>query len=368
MLELLKSLIKSQSTPDKGEIGVAQTLGGYLRSAGLDVEIDVWDQTRANVIARLKGNGAGRSVIFLSHLDTVSPGRVGWKYPPFEAVESDGRIYGRGSCDMKGGLAASAVAAAQIAALGRKLGSELLFVATAGEETDSCGARRFVEKYGDSLKNCTGAILPEPTDFDVVVAHRGICWLKVVVHGKTAHGSMPHLGVNAIENMIRFIDEFKKLDFAGTKHDLLGAGSVSINKISGGQATNVVPDRCGLEIDIRTVPGQSREDIVASVRRIFEKLRVENPEFSADVEIIRGVDAMVTDPKCGFVRSICSTVSAIPKVVGFTTDGPYLAGLGMPVVVFGPGKSDICHKSDEYIEIADFQKAVRLYKTLIESF
>lgn len=368
MKELLQKLVQAQTTAEKGELAAAQIIADELARWGMDARIETWDQTRANVIAQTKSAGRKPGLLFACHLDVVGPGEAQWTHPPFAAVETEGRIYGRGSADMKGGIAAIVTAIGQIVESGTELQGDILLFGAAGEETDSSGARRFVQNAA-ALPRLAGVVVTEPTEFDVVTAHRGLLWLEVITKGKAAHGSTPHLGVNAITSMKSVLDELENYKIRFEPHELLGQCSMSINKIAGGQAINVVPDRCSLGVDIRTVPTQNHQDIVADFERLLAKLKRDNSQFAAEVAILRDVQALETDNDCAFVRDFCSVVKRSgAKAVGFTTDGPYFASLGVPVVIFGPGKSEICHKPDEYIDIADVERAVEDYKSIILKF
>jgi succinyl-diaminopimelate desuccinylase len=307
--------------------------------------------------------------LFACHLDVVPPGETGWSRPAFEAVESNGRIYGRGSADMKGGIVAVVTAIRQIVESQVELQGDLIIFAAAGEETDSCGARRFVKSSGSTLPPLAGVVLPEPTDFEVVTAHRGMLWLEITTTGKTAHGSSPQLGVNAIASMKAFLHELENYRIPHEPHGLLGGCSMSVNTIAGGQAINVVPDKCSIGLDIRTLPGQNHADIIDDFQRMFARLKAANPDFVADVSVIRRLEAMETDPNSDFVKDFCSALGANEtRAVGFTTDGPHFVSWGAPVIVFGPGKPDVCHQPDEYIEITDVEKAVEHYKNVILKF
>ncbi len=368
MKELLRRLVQAQTTAEKGELAAARIIADELTRWGVDARIETWDQTRANVIARTKSAGHRPALLFACHLDVVGPGEAQWTHPPFAAVETAGRIYGRGSADMKGGIAAIVTAIGQIIESGTELQGDILLLGAAGEETDSSGARRFVQNAA-ALPRLAGVVVTEPTQFDVVTAHRGLLWLEVTTKGKAAHGSTPHLGVNAINSMKLVLDELENYKIPFQPHELLGQCSMSINKIAGGQAINVVPDRCSLGIDIRTVPTQNHGQIVADFQRLLEKRKRENSQFAAEVSVLRDVQALETDNGCAFVRDFCSVVrSSGTKAVGFTTDGPYFASLGVPVVIFGPGKPELCHKPDEYIDLADVERAVEHYKNVISSF
>jgi succinyl-diaminopimelate desuccinylase len=366
--ELLKRLIQAESTAQTGELAAAEIISAELASSAVDCRIDSWSRNRANIIATVKSAGRKPQLLFACHLDVVAAAG-NWKYPPFEGVESEGRIYGRGSIDMKGGIAAAVTAIRQIVDSATGLEGDIIFFAAAGEETDSCGARRFVDGLGQNPPELAGVVIPEPTDFTVVTAHRGMLWLEVKTFGKAAHSSTPELGVNAITSMKNLLVELDGFKIPFEPHKLLGNCSMSINTITGGREINVVPDSCAVSIDIRTLPGQQSEQIISDFEKIFAKLKRKDPQFEASVSIVREVGALETDPQCGFVRDFCSAVRINEtKVVSYTTDGPHFASLGAPVVIFGPGKPQLAHKQDEYIDIADLQKAVRFYKDIILKF
>ena len=368
MKRLLRNLISAETTAEAGELAAAEIIAAELDRFGIDSQIDSWDANRANITAHIKSTSQKRPLLFVCHLDVVAPGETKWEYPPFSGVESEGRIYGRGSADMKGGIAAIVTAVGQIVESKVKLEGDIILFAAAGEETDSCGAKRFISDLG-GMPQLAGVVLPEPTDFEVVTAHRGMLWLKVSTKGKSAHGSTPELGVNAIASMKTLLDELDNYKIRFKPHKLLGGCSMSVNTISGGKEINVVPDECEIKIDIRTLPGQNCQEIISDFEKIFAKLKRENPQFEAEVSIIREVGALETDSSCGFVKDFCSAVEVSEtKAVGFTTDGPHFAPLGAPVVIFGPGKSELCHKPDEYIDIADVEKAVEYYKNIILKF
>ncbi len=368
MKELLKKLVQAESTPDKGELAAAEVISAELGRSGIDSRIDSWDRTRANIIAQVKSAGHKAALLFACHLDVVGPGEAAWEKPAFGGVESDGKIYGRGSADMKGGIAAIVTAVRRIVDSGTKLQGDIILCAAAGEETDSCGAKRFISESG-WLPEFVGVVIPEPTDFEIVTAHRGMLWLEVTTRGKAAHSSTPHLGVNAITSMRSVLDELENYEIPAEPHKLLGRCSMSINTITGGEALNVVPDKCSIGVDIRTLPEQNHQDVITDLEKIFAKLRAENPQFDAEVSMLREVQALETDCGCDFVKDFCSCLgTSETKAVGFTTDGPYFASLGAPVVIFGPGKPELCHKPDEYIESSDVEKAVEYYKDIILKF
>jgi len=368
MKDFLKQLIRADSTPGRGEAMAAEVVATYFRRHGIDCLLDQWDGNRGNVVARVKTSGQRPALLFVCHLDVVGPGEEGWEHPPFGAVEENGRIYGRGTTDMKGGIAAVAAAICEVTRSKTPLRGDILFAATAGEETDSTGIVRFMQDR-DGLPSLAGVVVPEPTDFAVVTAHRGLLWLKIATRGKAVHSSMPERGVNAIGSMKQVLDELEHYQVQAEPHPLLGKCSMSINTISGGEAMNVVPDRCTLGVDIRTLPGQDHEAIRYDFERMLARLKTSVPQFEGELLVDRSVAAVETDPECEFVKRFCSAVEVdLTNVVGFTTDAPHLLPLGAPIVIYGPGKPKMCHQTDEYIDVADLQAGVGLFSNVIRAF
>jgi len=393
MKELLKKLVRAETTAAKGELEAAKIIAAEFSRSGIKAKINSWDKTRANVIARVKSGGHKKAILFACHLDVVGADEEKWKTPPFGGVERGGRIYGRGSADMKGGITAAVTAIRQIVESGAKLQGDIIFLAAAGEETDSCGTKRFIRNRG-WMQNIAGVVIPEPTDFAVVTAHRGMLWLEVTTIGKAAHSSTPQLGINAIGLMQLVLAELESYKIPYKSYPVpigqlrvsgpggpkfwsvgrtIGAGlgdcSMSVNTITGGKALNVVPDRCSIGIDFRTLPSQNHRDIISDIEKFFMKLKSKAPQFNAEVSIVREVKALETDSGSEFVRDFCAAVGTKKtKAVGFTTDGPYFASPGVPVVIFGPGEPEVCHKSNEYIEISAVEKAVEYYKNIILKF
>jgi len=398
MKDLLRQLIQADSTPSKGEAAAAEVIATYFNRHGIDCQVDQWDGNRANVVAHVKTGRQRPALLFVCHLDVVSPGQEDWAHPPFGAVEDKGRIYGRGAADMKGGTAAAVAAICEAARTEAALQGDIILAATAGEETDSAGVVRFMQDYfggqkaeggeqktaspskiqlpesvlsrlSSVLGNLAGIIVPEPTDFAVVTAHRGLFWLKITTRGKSVHSSMPERGINAIGSMKRVLDELERYQVQAEPHPLLGDCSMSINTIGGGEAMNIVPDRCTLGIDIRTLPGQDHETVRYDFERMLARLKTAVPNFDGELLIDRSVRAMETDAECDFVKTFCSAVEVdLTNAIGFTTDAPHLLPLGAPIVIFGPGKPRMCHQVDEYIEIGDLRTGVEMFKSVIGKF
>ncbi|PKL44949.1 MAG: hypothetical protein CVV39_08155 [Planctomycetes bacterium HGW-Planctomycetes-1] len=360
MKELLKKLVHAKSAQDVGELKCAKVLVDFFTSKGIKSKVDVWNKNRANIIATLKSSGKKPALLFVSHLDVVPA-----ENNLFKPIERGGKIFGRGACDMKAGMASAAIAMAEILRSKVKLQGDVIFAATAGEETDSAGVKKFIKTFKNN-KLC-GIIIPEPTNFDLVTAHRGLLWVKITAKGKSAHSSMPQLGINAIDSMRLFLNELANYKIPGT-NKLLGKASISVNKIIGGKAGNIVPDFCSAQIDIRTIPGQNTKQIVAGINKILTRLSKQNPNFKAELKVIRDSGSLQTDENCKFVKQTERLLRKEPKAVPFTTDAPFLSSLKAPIIIFGPGRPQLCHKPNEHIAIKDLKKAVEFCKKLILHF
>jgi len=368
MKDLLKQLIQADSTADKGEIAAADVIARGFAKHGIEAQVDRWDTNRANVVAQVRTGGPRPGLLFLCHLDVVGPGEEAWDHPPFAAVEEKGKIYGRGAVDMKGGMAAVVAAICRAIDARLALQGDIVFVATAGEETDSSGVQRFMQ-HGGHLPRLAGAVIPEPTNLSVVTAHRGLFWLKITTRGRAAHSSMPERGVNAITSMRHVLQALEQYQIPFEPHPSLGKSSLSVNMIHGGDAMNIIPDRCTIGVDIRTLPGQNHETSRYDIERILARLKTTIPRFDAELTVERSTQAVETDPEDEFVKTFCSAVNVdLTNVIGFTTDAPHLLPLGIPIVIYGPGKPRLCHQVDEYIHLDDVQAAADLFERVIVTF
>jgi succinyl-diaminopimelate desuccinylase len=368
MKNLLKQLIASAPTLDNGERKAAEVLGNYFHSHQLPVQIDCWNQNRANITVRLPSSRRKPGLLLAGHLDVVPAQPSPWSTDPFCGVEQDGCITGRGAVDMLGGLAAAAAAIVQIASEGIPLQGDVILTATAGEETDSCGANRFVQTAAQTIGPLFGILVPEPTNLEIFTAHRGLLWLQITARGRSAHGSMPHLGINAIEKMTPLLNRLFAWSIPQPPHPQLGNCTMSINQIHGGTAANIVPDVCRIELDIRTLPSQSQEQVIQHIQTFLDEQKSKDPDFLAELSVLRRCPALETAAGSPFLQAVCRALGTDRTTTApFTTDAPYFRPLCPDVLILGPGSPASCHKPDESIKISDLLTAKEMYLKIIRS-
>jgi len=351
-------------------MALAEYLKKTMEELGISSHIDELDTNRANVIGCVKGSGDHRTLLLNGHLDVVPPGEIPWKHDPFGGEIDNGKIYGRGTSDMKSGLAALIMATGLIIQSGIKLKGDLLIAGTAGEETDSIGARQLLQK--GYLKNVEAAVIAEPSNLKIFSATKGALWLQFITKGTTAHGSMPDQGNNAILQMNCLINELIQYDFGAVSHEFLGRPSMNIGTIQGGVKTNVVPDSCILTVDMRTVPGQDHDRIIADMHDLLTKLGQSTEGFHGELRITNDRPPVETDPACLLMRQGITAArkalgaELIPCGVNYYTDASiFMPELGIPVLWLGPGDEKTAHKPDEYVEIDKYIDAIKFYTALI---
>jgi len=288
------------------------------------------------------------------HIDTVG---VAGMEKPFEPVEQDGRLYARGAQDMKGGVAAMIGAARVIAESGGLASGSLVIAGVIDEEHASLGADALVTKF-----RADAAVVTEPTDLDIAVAHKGFQWIEVETHGRAAHGSRPTEGRDAIVAMGRVLAGFEALDRdlqAGKAHPLLGTSSLHASTINGGREWSSYPDKCLLQVERRTVPGEDDTVALAEAVSILEALRRHDREFDADAALIFGrkpYEITPGHPLPGLLAAATKRVGHTPNQVGmsFWTDAAILGAAGIPSVLFGPGGAGL-HSTEEYVRVREVE-------------
>ena len=352
-IKLLRDLIAIDSVNPSlvpgaaGAARVAEAIASHLRRIGLDVEVQEVVPGRPNVIAVLEGRRPGRSLMFCGHMDTVG---VQGMTAPFDPVERDGRIYGRGAQDMKGGVAAMIDAARLVAAEGLDSG-RLIIAAVADEEYASLGADALIARW-----RADAAVVTEPTDMQIAIGHKGFAWYEIATAGRAAHGSRPKDGRDAIVRMGRVLHALEKLDQrlqAGVAHPLLGAPSLHASQIEGGRELSSYPDSCTLKLERRTVPGEDDASVTGELEGLLSHLRKADAEFEATLTPLfaRPPYALAADHA---LPQALARAAGTDRFVGmsFWTDAAVLGSAGIASVLFGPGGAGL-HSTEEYVEIQD---------------
>lgn len=355
-LSLLRDLVAIDSVNPSlvagaaGEAAIAARIAAELREIGLDVEIQHVRPGRPNVVGVLEGREPGRALMFCGHTDTVS---VEGMERPFDPVERDGELHGRGAQDMKGGVAAMIGAARALA--GRLERGRLIVAAVVDEEYASLGAEALVRDW-----LADAAVVTEPTELQIAVGHKGFAWVEIETRGVAAHGSRPRDGRDAILRMGRVLARLERLDHelqARPAHPILGTGSLHASLITGGRELSSYPDRCTLQVERRTVVGESGELALEEALTILSDLRREDPELEGDARLLfsRPPYELVTDHE--LVRALATALRAQGQLVvvsgmSFWTDAAILGHAGIPTLLFGPGGAGL-HSTREYVRIDD---------------
>jgi succinyl-diaminopimelate desuccinylase len=394
LVELTRALVRFPTVNPPGEAYVpcAEFIGERMRARGFAVEYvraagtpgDNERYPRLNVIARRVGESANPSVHFNSHIDVVQTG-AGWTLDPFAAVVKEGRVYGRGACDMKGGLAASIIAVEALIDTVPKLPGTLEISGTVDEESGGYGGVHYLAERGwFSPPRVDHVIIPEPLNVDrVCIGHRGVWWAEIETHGRMAHGSMPFLGDCAVRHMHAVVDRFErdlypKLFARSTDMPVVPSGArhstLNINSIHGGQAETpgypapLVPDSCRMVIDRRLLIEENIDSVKGEVRELLERLVAERAGFRYSMRDIFEVPPIMAD-RHGPVAS--STAAAIRRVIGRdpefvcspgTYDQKHIDRVGKlrDCIAYGPGILDLAHQPDEYVVIDDMVNSAKV--------
>jgi acetylornithine deacetylase len=335
-----------------GEREIAGLVANKLRSSGLDVAIESVAEGRPNVVGVLEGRTRGRTLMFCGHTDTVG---VAGMTDPFTPSERDGRLYGRGAQDMKGGVAAMMSAAAAIAQRGGLASGRLIVAAVVDEEHSSIGADALVKNW-----RADAGVVTEPTDLAIAVGHKGFAWVEVTVEGKAAHGSRPAEGRDAILHLGRVLTRLEALDRAlqaQPPHPLVGTGSLHASFVSGGRELSSYPDRATLQMERRILPSEPESTAVDEVRGILDALTREDARFrgSATPMFSRPAYEVARDHELPTrLAAALARVGGEPRITGasFWTDAAVLGHAGIPSILFGPGGAGL-HSTEEYVNVAD---------------
>lgn len=347
----------------RGEAEVARRIAAECAAAGLTVDVTEVAPGRPNVVAVLEGRAPGPTLMFCGHIDTVG---VAGMEAPFQPRHRDGRVYGRGAQDMKGGVAAMLGAARALAEGGGLPRGGLIVAAVVDEEHASLGAEALVARW-----RADAAVVTEPTDLEVAVAHKGFQWIEIETRGRPAHGSRPEDGRDAILRMGRVLGRLESLDRqlqAQPAHPLLGTASLHASIVAGGVELSSYPDRCSLQMERRTLPGEPPGAGLQEALAILDRLRRDDWEFEGDARLMFGREPYEIEPAhtlpAALVRAATS-VGCQARQVGMTfwSDAAILGAAGIPSVLFGPGGAGL-HSPEEYVRVRD----VRLCRDALVAF
>jgi acetylornithine deacetylase len=353
LAELLADLVRIDSVnPDliegaAGEGEIARFVAGWLEGAGLEVEVEEVAPGRFNTVGIARGTGGGKTLLLNAHLDTVG---VAGMERPFEPEVEDGHMRGRGAYDMKAGLAAIMLAAAEAARAG--LSGDVIVTAVCDEEVASIGTARVAERY-----QAAAAIVSEPTEMRLALAHKGFVGFEIETKGRAAHGSRPDLGVDAIAHMGPVLVRIEELDRrlrAEPTHALLGSGSLHASVIEGGQEFSSYPERCLLKGERRTVPGETDAQVEGELRELLG-------EIEGEVRLVVARQPFETPADAPIARLVARHAGS-PEVVGvpFWADSALLAAAGIPTVVFGPA-GEGAHAVEEWVDLASAERCAEIY-------
>ena len=343
-----------------GELAIAEFIVDWASAAGLEATVLEETPGRPSVIVRAPGSGGGRTLLLCGHVDTVNV--EGMTDPHTLNIEGD-RAYGRGAYDMKAGVAAALIAAHEAAAL--DLAGDVVVAAVADEEHASIGVQEALRALA-----ADGAIVTEPTEMELVVAHKGFIWIEIEVEGTPAHGSRPQLGDDAIVKTGPILTELGALDVAlgGRTHPLLGRSSVHASVIEGGVELSSYPGRCVLGLEWRTLPRETQATVEAEIEALLDRCREADPELRATQRTLLVRQPFEVDAEGEFVATVgeaaASVLGAPPPVAGasYWADAAFIAAAGIPTVMFGPG-GEGAHALEEWVSLGDTEAVTR---TLIE--
>jgi acetylornithine deacetylase len=335
-----------------GEAAIAAYVADALEQLGLEVFRHEPEPGRISVVGRLRGSRPGKSLMLNAHADTVD---VAGMDEPFSGDIRDGRLYGRGSFDMKGGLAAMMAAVKALADAGRPHGGEILLAAVADEEYASLGTEDLVSRYHPDA-----AIVTEPTALDICLAHKGFAWFDVTTRGRAAHGSRFDLGVDANMRMGRVLAELDALEQdlrARTPHPLVGPPSLHAATLTGGSGLSTYAASCRLQIERRTIPGERAERVIEEIASILHRQMARDPALEAEMAVVLVREPFEVAPDAPIVRALTEASTAVlgrsPAYVGQTPwmDAALLSAAGSETVVMGATGAG-AHAKEEWVELA----------------
>lgn len=372
VVEFTREIVRAPSiNPPADTSECARIILEKFKENHIEAEIVEPKKGVANVVARLSGGKKGKILLFNGHIDVVAPGD-GWTVDPFGGVIRDNKIYGRGTCDMKSGVACMVGAMIGLKRSGISFQGEIIFTGVADEETGSEFGTLYLLKKNIGRK-ANFAVVSEPTSLRVNLGNRGLRWIDVVVRGKASHAGRPHLGVNAIFYGAKLVEAIQAMRFENRNEAFeIPTPTISVTTISGGTKVNIIPDRCDLALDRRMIPGETTETVLEELQAIIDPILAEEKDLQVEVSVRPNYwDAYLLSEKEPVVQATIESFKQVtgrePSIGGKAacTDASHLFHLGgIPTVLFGPGDESLSHKADECVPVGNLMPAIKIYMAI----
>lgn len=364
--QILRELVRVNTCQPQGnEEALVNWIINWI-PGGLSTKVIHHSQGRASLIVKLEGKEDHGGIAFAGHLDTVAvPDPERWSSPPFEGAEKGGVLFGRGSTDMKGGVASMLLSLKYLSGMPEKPARPVYFCFTADEEAGGMGIRSIVG--GNYLDEIEELIICEPSNEMISNSEKGALWLKITVSGVSSHASRPNIGTNAVEFACRLGKKIKDLVESEPLHPVLGRSTASVTRLSGGIMTNVIPSGAVMEMDIRTSPGVRHEWILKEVDGLCRELQGEDPKVGFKVEVTNDRPAIETPSEQPLIQKLRELgkplgISADERGHYFYTDASqFVPRIPVPFAIAGPGDDSMAHCTDEHIEVSSVGRFARLY-------
>jgi succinyl-diaminopimelate desuccinylase len=351
--------------PPGQERDCAHSAARFLEEAGFSVEFFEYEKDRTSVIARAGGKSGSDPLCFTGHLDVVALGTRAWSKDPFRGETDGDKLYGRGTSDMKAGVAAMLIA---LRSFSRRLENTpgVVVVLTAAEEGGCVGSAELA-KLPRLMGRAGAMVVGEPTSNYPLVGHKGSLKFHASFRGVSAHGSMPQLGVNAIYKAASAIAKLEEFQFGAKAHPIMGEPTMNVGTVEGGSGVNLVPDLARIGVDIRTVPGVDHQDLVLKLRNLLG---------DADIQVFADNDAVWTEPQEAWVQRVFEICKPILREQPEARTAPYMTDAanlrkvyaGVPTVVLGPGEAAMAHQTDEYCHMERIRQSVQIYEEIIRDW
>jgi acetylornithine deacetylase/succinyl-diaminopimelate desuccinylase family protein len=361
----LAELVRTRSeNPPGDEAAAGAVTESYCRDLGLDVEIHEAEPGRPNVIART-GTGKGPTLTYCSHIDVVPAGNPAlWDRDPYSAHIADGVMHGRGSADAKGPCAAAIEAVNLLLDAGTELNGTLELAFVSDEEAMGFKGAGWLVEQG--IVEPDLAIVGEPTSLRLVRAQRGANWIRLTTHGLAGHGSAPERGRNAINYMSEVVSHIEST-VPDVSHEVLGGPSINVGTITGGEKVNIIPASCSVEIDRRSIPGETPEELIAQLEAAVELAKARYPELTATVELMFAGMPFEIDPTSELVSTVADAIASVTdkpaELIGFrgASDARFMAEMGAQTIVLGPGDIATAHTAREHVDLDEVEACALIY-------